>query len=199
MPDISDLNLTNDEVVGEINWDAPERGTFAPRLEAGKDYNFLFELEEEPWTERQYDNKAIHGIAYKATTTITVDGEDKEVTVRFQKADFFKTPKMVEKRVNSDGEELLRALGIKFSGPFTLDSVKQALREADGRSHFTATVGWNAYFKEEKVNIRTNPRKNDLPWPKGADGKYVQPVTSPKGETSTGREEIVRFRISKGA
>ena len=198
MPNIDDLNLNSDEIIGDINWDAPERGTFTPRLEAGKDYLFTFELEDEPYGTREYDGKVIHSINYKATTTITTpDNEDKEVTVRFQSADFFKTQRMIEKRVNSDGEELMRALNLRLEGRLSWDTIKQAFREADGRAKFTATIGWKAYSKDDKINIRTHPRKNDIPWPKGADGKYEPVVTFPSGEKAAGREEVVRYRLPK--
>lgn len=198
MPDLDNLGLQNDEVIGEINWDAPERGTFTPRLEAGSTHTFTFELEDEPWIEREYDGKPIKGINFKATTTFTdASGEEKETTLRFQQAEFFKTQKMVEKRVNSDAEELMRALDLHVS-PMTWDNIKQAFREADGRKKFTATVGWKAYSKEDKLNYRTNPRgKNDLPWPRGADGKPEPTVKFPSGEVATGREEIAIYRLPR--
>ena len=200
MPSIDDLNLQNDETVAEINWEASERGTFSPRLEAGKDYLFTMELEDDPFGTREYDGKTIYSINYKATTTITTpEGEEKEVTVRFQSADFYKTPKMIEKRVNSDGEELMRALNLRLEGKLTWDNIKQAFREADGRAKFTATIGWKAYSKDDKINIRTHPRKNDILWPKGADGKYEPVVTFPSGEKATGREEVVRYRLPRQA
>lgn len=199
MPNIDNLNLQNDEIIGEINWDAPERGTFTPRLKAGKDYEFLFELEpDDSFTEREWDGKSVKGIRYKATTSYTTpDHEEKEVTIRFQSADFFKTEKMAAKRVNSDGEELMRSLDIHIDGPMTWDKVKQAFREVDGRRKFNATVGYVAYSKEDKLYIRTHPRKNDLPWPRGADGRPEAVVTFPSGERASGREEIVRLRLPK--
>ena len=198
MPNIDDLNLNSDEIIGDINWDAPERGTFTPRLEAGKDYLFTFELEDEPWIEREYDNKPIKGIQFKATTTYTdASGEEKETTLRFQQAEFFKTQKMVEKRVNSDAEELMRSLGLKVER-MTWDNIKQAFREADGRAKFTATVGLKAYSKEDKINIRTHPRgSKDLPWPKNASGKFEPSVKFPSGDVAVGREEIAIYRLPK--
>lgn len=199
MADINELNLQSDEIIGDINWTAPERGAFAPKLEAGKDYLFHFELEDDPWSEREYDHKPVLGVRFKATTSITDEsGAEKEVTIRFNKAEFFKSPKMIERKINSDGEELMRALGIRIEGPFTWDAAKQAFQEASGRATFTATVGWSAFQKETKVSIRTNPRRDDLPWPKGSDGKFEQPTSFPDGEKTYGREEITRYRIPKG-
>lgn len=201
MPDLDNLDLQNDEIIGEINWDAPEKGTFSPRLEAGKAYDFIFALEDESWGEREQDGKMIRSVKYKATTTYTAEsGEEREITIRYQSADFFKSPKMAEKRMNSEGEELMRSLNLRVDGPLTWEKVKQAFKEADGRAHFTAVVGWNAYSKEDKINIRTHPRywsKSDLPWPKGADGKFEAVVTFPGGERATGREEIVGVKLPK--
>jgi hypothetical protein len=197
-PDIDNLNLQSDEILGEINWDAPERGTFSPKLEPGSTHLFTFELEDEPWLEREYDHKPIKGIHFKATTAYTdASGEEKETTLRFQQAEFFKTQKMVEKRVNSDAEELMRSLNLKLDR-MTWDNIKQAFKEADGRAKFTATVGLRAYSKDDKISYRTHPRgKNDLPWPKGADGKYAQTVTFPSGEVATGREELAIYRLPR--
>lgn len=201
MPEIGNL-ANNDEIIGEVNWDAPEQGAFQPRLEAGSDHEFIFELEEEPWTEREFEGKPIKGVAYKATTTLVdqSSGEESEVTIRFQKADFFQTQKMKDKGMNSQGAELLRAMGIHLEGPLTWDMVKQAFREADGKARFTATVGWNFYCKTDKVNVRThNPRKNDHPWPRSSAG-YERPVSCPVcGQQGYGREEISRFRLPKKA
>ena len=196
MNEIGDLSNT-DEIIGEINWDAPERGTFSPRLTPGETYQFTFELEDEPWIEREYDHKAIKGINFKATTTYNDNGEEKETTLRFQQAEFFKTQKMVEKRVNSDAEELMRALNIKVER-MTWDNIKQAFREADGRMKFSATVGLKAYSKEDKLNIRTHPRgSKDLPWPKDSSGKFEHSVKFPSGEVAVGREEIAIYRLPK--
>lgn len=197
-PSIDNLNLENDEIIGEINWEAPERGTFAPRLEPGSTHLFTFELEDEPWIEREYDNKPIKGIQFKATTTYTdASGEEKETTLRFQQAEFFKTQKMVEKRVNSDAEELMRSLSMRLD-KMTWDNIRQAFKEADGRAKFTAVIGWRAYSKEDKLSYRTHPRgKNDLPWPKGADGKFEHTVKFPSGETAVGREEIAIYKLPR--
>lgn len=200
MPDLDNLDLQNDEIIGSINWESPERGTFSPRLEPGSTHLFTFELEDEPWIEREYDNKPIKGINFKATTTYTdPSGEEKETTLRFQQAEFFKTQKMVEKRVNSDAEELMRSLNLRVER-MTWDNIKQAFREADGRAKFTATVGLKAYSKDDKLNYRTHPRgSKDLPWPKDASGKFEHTVKFPSGEVATGREEIAIYRLPRQA
>src|SRR4029077_7799606 len=94
-------------------------------------------------------------------------------------------------------EELMRSLNIHVER-MTWDNIKQAFKEADGRTKFRAVVGLKAYSKEDKLNIRTHPRgSKDLPWPKAATGKYEQSVKFPSGEVAVGREELAIYKLPK--
>ena len=199
---LEDINLSPDEVVGTIDWDAKEQSIgYPPFLKAGEDYSFVFQLEEgEPFFVREQDGKPIFGVAFKATATIAgADGLEHDSTLRYQRADFFQSAKMAEKHINSSLGELIRSLALTFDGPLTRATIEQALRQADGRGKFKATVGWQFYCKEDKLSIRTHAqgRKDSVPWPKEG-GEFIPQVTCPScGKKGFGRPEIVIYKLPK--
>ena len=180
------LNTLADDDIGSIDWDAPESrsgGSYTPQVYPGI-HNFLFALEDEkPFETREYTTKdgtqvKDFTVNHKGTVSYTAaDGEQKEAVIRFNQAGFRRTPKMVEKRMNSRGGELLRTLGIHLDKP-SQAAVEQALREADGRVMGRGVVNWEAYCKDDKQVVSTNPntKRGDARWPKGADGKYLSEV-----------------------
>ena len=203
------LNTLADDDIGSIDWDAPESrsgGSYTPQVYPGI-HNFLFALEDEkPFETREYTTKdgtqvKDFTVNHKGTVSYTAaDGEQKEAVIRFNQAGFRRTPKMVEKRMNSRGGELLRTLGIHLDKP-SQAAVEQALREADGRVMGRGVVNWEAYCKDDKQVVSTNPntKRGDARWPKGADGKYMSEVTCPKcGAALAGREKITDYKLPQG-
>jgi hypothetical protein len=201
------LNTLADDDIGSIDWDAPESrggGSYTPQVYPGI-HNFLFALEDEkPFETREYDTKDGHvkdfTVNHKGTVSYIADGEQKESVIRFNQAGFRRTPKMVEKRMNSRGGDLLRSLGIHLDNPSKVN-VEQALREADGKVMGRGVVNWQAYCKDDKqvVSTNANTKRGEARWPKGADGKYLTDVQCPKcGATLAGRERITDYKLPQG-
>lgn len=204
------LNTLGADDIGTVDWDAPEGfsgGSYTPQVYPGV-HNFLFSLEDEnPFETREYDTKdGTHvkdfTVNHKGTISyVTVDGEQKESTIRFNRAGFHRSPKMIEKRMNSRGGELLRTLSINLGSNMNKAAVEQALREADGKVMGRGVVNWEAYCKDDKqvVSTNANTKRGDARWPKGADGKYVSEVTCPKcGAALAGREKITDYKLPQG-
>ncbi len=147
------LNAVTEDESFSIDWDASESrsgGSYTPQVYPGI-HNFLFALEDEkPFETREYTTKdgtqvKDFTVNHKGTVSYTAaDGEQKEAVIRFNQAGFRRTPKMVEKRMNSRGGELLRTLGIHLDKP-SQGAVEQALREADGRIMGRGVVNWEAF------------------------------------------------------
>src|SRR5208283_5466734 len=129
------LNAVTDDDIGSVDWDAPESrsgGSYTPQVYPGI-HNFLFALEdEEPFETREYQTKdgttvKDFTVNHKGTVSYTNgDGEQKEAVIRFNQAGFRRSPKMVEKKMNSRGGELLRALGINLGNNLNKQTVEQA-------------------------------------------------------------------------
>ncbi len=208
------VNALADDDIGSIDWDAPESrggtGGYTPQVYPGI-HNFLFALEDEkPFETRTYtvakgtpqqQDVKDFTVNHKGTVSyINGSGDQKESVIRFNQVGFRRTPKMIEKRMNSRGGELLRTLGIHLDEP-SQAAVEQALREADGRVMGRGVVNWEAYCKDDKqvVSTNANTKRGDARWPKGADGKYVSEVTCPKcGAALAGREKITDYKLPQG-
>jgi hypothetical protein len=199
--DLESLLATLDsEPEVEIDYEAPESGAFPPEIYPGR-YAFIFHLAEQDG----FGSIKVEGKPY-LNTTFTAEVQTPEkvepVKVNFQRASFYKHPKMT----NSDGGELLRCLGVKPATNAPRDIVA-ALKQADGRSGGEAVFGWEAFSKDTGERITTNPRskankktgKTDIPWPKGVDGRYELTVKFPEsGDTVYGRVRIVSYKLPKG-
>src|SRR5271157_912565 len=117
------LNTLGDDDIGSVDWDAPEGrsgGSYTPQVYPGV-HNFLFALEDEnPFETREYttkDNTAVKDftVNHKGTVSYTNgDGEQKESVIRFNQAGFHRSKKMIDKKMNSRGGELLRTLSINL-------------------------------------------------------------------------------------
>lgn len=180
----------------EVNYDAPESGAFAPQVYPGR-HDFVFALaENDPFGKIEVEGKPYLNVTF--TALIQVPDKTDPVKVNYQRASFYKHPKMA----NSDGAELLRCLAIKVESGKPSDIVA-ALKQADGRARGTAVFGWDAYSKDTGETISTSPRKKarkngkvDIAWPKGADGKYELVVKFPEsGDSVYGRERIVSYKL----
>ena len=201
------INTLTDEDIGSVDWDAPEGrsgGIYTPQVYPGI-HNFLFALEDdEPFETREYQTKdgtAVKDftVNHKGTVSYTNgDGDQKEAVIRFNQAGFHRSQKMKDKKMNSRGGELLRALGINLGANLNKQTVEQALREADGRVMGRGVVNWEAYCKDDKqvVSTNANTKRGDARWPKGADGRYVTEVQCPKcGAALAGREKITDYKL----
>lgn len=197
MEDLESLLASLDaEPEVEIDYEAPESGSFPPEVYPGR-HAFIFKLD----AETPFDKIVVDGKPYlnvNATHSIITPEKPEGVDVRFQRASFYKHPKMG----NSDGGELLRCIGVKPASNKPSDIVL-ALKQADGRARGEAVYGWEAYSKDTQEVISTNARKKarkngktDIPWPKGADGKYEPVVRFPEsGDSAYGRVRAVSYKL----
>lgn len=217
-PNIADLGL-GAESTPQVDWDAPEAGTAPPQVGPGM-YTFLFKMPEvrADWFDSM-EVEVVPGqpkrkflvLQYEAQVQGDKDGvpypapEDGSQlpTLRYQRASFYKSDKMLI----SQGAELLRAVGIRITGPLTPEAVQNAVEGVEGRATFKGDVAWRAYFKDTETTVSTNPRKKtkkgpDLPWPKAADGSFELSVGNPKNpndQKQYGRAEITRVHAGVGA
>ena len=194
------LSTLDAEPEVEINYDAPESGSFPPQVYPGR-HAFVFHLAQEA----AFDKIVVEGKPYLNVTfeaEVTTPERPEGVRVKFLRASFYKHPKMT----NSDGGELLRCLGLKTDANNNR-AIVAALQAADGRARGEAVFGWEAYSKDTKEVISTAPRKKarkdsgkvDMAWPKGADGKYEPVVKFPEsGDSAYGRERIISFKLPQG-
>jgi len=209
MPDINELGLPTDDVV-EIDYDAPEPGSFPPQLYPGE-FVALFKLEDDPFTtveiapvEGQPKRKYFQ-VNHIAVITHQVPSSedpslmiDEEVSLRFQRVNAYKHPKMS----NSSLGDLIRALNLRFSTTPTPEVIASELRQVDGRATYSCEVGWRAYCKDCEIDISTHARKKKVKsgdaaaWPKGADGQYEPQAACPKCHKKYfGNAEIMRYKL----
>jgi|SRR6267142_226556 len=218
MPDLSELNLT-EESMPQVDWDAPEAGSVPPSITVGT-YLFAFHMpkDSKDWFDGQKVdvNKNIKGAPEKIINFLKINYEAQAIgdkdgtlfaapedgselpTLKFQNASFFKTEKMLI----SFAGELMRALGLRLTGAFTPEAIKDALSTVDGRVNFYGEVKWEAYFKSDGTRFSTSPnkKKGDLPWPKDQEGKFTLTVENPTtGQKAFGRAIIQRVKaVSNG-
>ena len=208
MPDINELGLPP-EAVGDIDYNAPEPGAFPPQLKPGR-YCFVFHLgplAEAPAND-YYDTVEIEDppasgfkkkymqVFHHATTTVQVNGADtQEVTLNYQRVNFYKHPKMT----NSSAGDLIRAMGLHVDGPLTPPAIDGLFRSVDGRRSYDADVVWRMFCKTCNVTVSTAPRKKkgDIPWPKpDASGNLPEMVACPQcHQRQYAQAEILRYRL----
>jgi len=196
----ANIDELNDDLLGEVDYDAPEPGSFPPRIQPGI-YDFKFELEDEPFgqTSWEKDGKTFYEVRHKATITVTKeDGSREDITLRFIRANFFYNDAMKKAGMNSSAGDLLRSLGIVIKGGISRSVLEQSLREADGRSHGRASFGWRVKFDGTKTVVSTAPRKKkgEVAWPKDNQGNFLPMATDPKsGQKAYGRENLLRYLL----
>ena len=202
MPDISELNLP-DEAIPDIDYNAPEPGSFPPQIAPGV-YEFMFHLPEKG--SDCFDKQTVEGkdhavFVHEAEAlrnskgeAVTANADGKQPLLRFQRASTYTHVKMP----NSMLGDLLRSLNVHIDGPLTLHAVADALAAIDGRATYKGEVGWRSYCKSCDQTVSTHPRKKkgDAAWPRTAEGQYELTATCPKcGNKSYGNAEIVRYRL----
>lgn len=201
--------LQAEEVPTDINWNAPEPGSFPPAFKPSQQ-TFIFNLPED--TDKQFQIAEIAGrkcLQVNFNVTVNVDGTDRKIM--FQRANTFKTDKMD----NSSIGNLIRSLELKEAYEQNLAetgdvnaAIVRTLQAADGRAAGSADFGWSAAFKESLTVFRTSTNKTIpakkpggytiQPWPRDAQGAYVATVADPaSGSEKYPNLEIVRFRIAK--
>jgi hypothetical protein len=197
MPNIEDLGLAP-EPVGSIDYDAPESGSFPPQLEPFHVYPFVFHLEDDPWDTQEVDGRKYLQVGFKASTTVQDQEGSHEVELRFQRASFYKSPKMT----NSFAGELIRSLDLRVTGNLTAQGISNLFQEADGRRSFLGEVSRTAYCKGCEIEISTHARKKRIkageaaPWPKNDDGGYPLDAACPKCHTRyMGRDAIANYKL----
>jgi hypothetical protein len=213
MPDLSELNLT-EESTPSVDFDAPEAGSIPPALGVGT-YLFAFHMPKETrdWFDVQ-EVEVVKGqpkrkflkVNYEPQAIGDKDGnlfaapeDGSELPIlKFQNASFYKTEKMLI----SFAGELMRAVGLRLTGAFNPETIKEAFASVDGRVNFLGEVKWEAYFKSDGTRFSTSPnkKKGDLQWPKDQEGKYVLTVEHPTtGQKAFGRAIITRVKaVSNG-
>ena len=210
MPDINDLGLAP-EPVGEIDYNAPEPGAFPPQLTPGT-YSFVFhlgpvadspasdyfdtiEIGDEAGNKRKYLQ-----VLHHASTTVqhsnSATGEviNDEVTLNYQRVNFYKHPKMP----NSSAGDLIRALDLRLEGALTPTAIAELFKGVDGRRGYTAEVIWRAFCKTCNTTVSTAPRKKkgDVPWPAAVNGVLPEMATCPQcKQKKFGQAEISRYKL----
>jgi hypothetical protein len=194
---INDLDLTP-ESIPEIDFDAPEAGSFAPQLSPGI-YDFAFKLADDPYTTTEIKGQQCLVVNYSALT----DKEGQEVALNFQRVTSFQNEAMRRMNLQHGVGDLLRALNFRLDGKQTRSRIGEAFDQASNeRRHFRGKVEWRRYCKVCEKTISTSPRtkRGDIAWPKAADGQgYELAVACPGcGEKAYGQAQIQRFLLPEG-
>lgn len=219
MPSIEDLGLPP-EPVGEVDFNAPEPGSFPPQLKVGT-YNFVFHLgpqdgasDSDCWNvvergEQGQPKGKFLEVVHHATTTIEVpdpaNPNEKvaaDVSLNYQRVNFYKHPQMP----NSSGGDLIRALNLRVDGPLTTQAVANLFKQVDGRASYRADIGWRVYCKSCQLEINTHARKKKIgrgeqvQWPRDPQTKeYTEQAECPKcHQKYYGNAEIVRYLLPHG-
>lgn len=205
MADLHELDQLPEEVPA-IDWDAPEPGSFPPRIYPAT-YKFLFRLPESQ--EDQFEAVVIQKVPclqvnYIADIAVSDIPEDQRVgdlsgvesvKLTFQRASTYKTEKMTNSMVG----DLLRALNLKPEAgvPMNKTWIMETLRAADGRAYGWAEIGWRVYNKDLDTEISTHPnkKKGHLPWPRGNNKRVELMAQFPNGTKAYGSEFVARFKL----
>jgi RNase P subunit RPR2 len=194
---INDLDLTP-ESVPEIDWEAPESGSFPPQIWPGI-HEFAFALAEDgdgPFGVAEIQGQKCLEVTFSA---ITENDQHDEVALNFQRATTFLNQAMRAAHLNHKVGELIRSLGMKIEGPMTKEKIGDALNEASAaRQHFHAEVEWRRYCKSCETTVSTHPRKKKgaVAWPRDADKRPELIVACPTcGDKGYGEARITRFKL----
>lgn len=211
MPDISELGLPP-EPVGDIDYNAPELGSFPPPIKPGR-YTFVFhlgpvpdapssdyfdtvEIEDPP---KSGQKRKYMQVLHHATTTITKPSPDdpslivnEDVVLTYQRVNFYKHPKMA----NSSAGDLIRAMGLVVTGPLSPQAVANLFQEASGRVSYEAEVLWRIYCCDHNVSTQPRKSKGDTPWPKAVNGELPEMAECPVcHQKKYAQPEISRYKL----
>lgn len=213
MPDINDLGLPP-EPVGDIDYNAPEPGSFPPQIKPGT-YSFVFhlgpvadapasdyfdtvEIEDPP---KSGQKRKFLQVLHHATTTVQrtnpESGEvvNDDVTLNYQRVNFYKHPKMP----NSSAGDLIRALDMRVEGALTPQAIAELFKSVDGRRSYLAEVVWRMFCQTCDRTVSTAPRKKkgDVPWPKAnQNGDLPEMAECPQcHQKKFAQAEINRYKL----
>lgn len=203
--DINELDLLTEAPETDVDEDKLlDRLEYAPQLQAGKSYNFIFGLnKDKPVEGRKMKDKIIPQFNYELT--LLKDDGSTGKTIRFLRADTFKTGKMETSRA----EELLFALGMISdykASDRKAKAVHDLLTQADAAGvTVRGVVHWQRYDKATKQRWSTSPQKDytrkdgttahEEMWPRDAQGKFIQ---RPDGwDGNYGSETVTRVMPNK--
>lgn len=207
--DINQLDLQTEPLPDVDENKLADRMEYAPSLQPGKFFNFIFKLDEA---------KPVEGVTIKGKLQTQFNYECMQVrddgsagkTIRFCQANTFRTGKMESSRA----EELLFALGLL--GRFQREKQAHAQREksfmlellreaSEAQKVIRGQINWRRYDKETKQTWSTNPAKpytkndgtkvTELSWPKDASGKFNPRPDEFNG--NYGNEQISRVAPTK--
>jgi len=163
--------------LGDMN--APEAGTFLPRLKPGEEYRFRFLLEESqeddehpqrnrPFAlvDREWPVESGKKVKFLQVSWIAeidptdqpdkFNGETEPIRIRFNRANSYKHPKM---KISEMGD-LLRCLGVDISQITTIPALRDKLVELDAQGAMgTMVAGWNTRFDDGTEFTTGRPQK----------------------------------------
>jgi hypothetical protein len=188
--DITQLDLQTEPLPDVDQSKLADRMEYAPSMQPGKFYNFIFKLDEKPVEGVTIKGKMHANFRYECIL-LRDDGSTGK-SIRFLQANTFRAGKMESSRA----EELLFALGMlsrfqREKGEHAQREksfMLELLQEASGAQKvIRGQINWRRYDKATKQTWSTNPAKPytkkdketgqdvkvvELPWPKKADGSF---------------------------
>lgn len=212
--DISELDLQTENLPDVDEQKLADRMEYAPSMQPGKFYNFIFKLDEKkPFDAVDIKGKKQAQFNYELTE-VRDDGSTGK-TIRFCNANTFRAGKMESSRA----EELLFALGLLSR--FQREKAEHAQREKSfmlellqeasaAQIVIRGQVQWRRYDKGTKQTWSTSPAKpyektdkqtgqkvkvTELPWPKDNTGKLINRPDDWEG--NYGNEIISRVAPTK--
>jgi hypothetical protein len=208
MANIDNVNIGLEDFgeIGEVDYNLPESGSFAPPVPPGV-HTGVFKLAERDAFEPTYieirsgvKEKFAQVIHSALISVQNGTGAASDHEVNFLRANWFVSDKMKQANMQSSAAELTRSLGIRIEGKLTVQRWQDALRHADGRARFTAEYRWELYCRScRETTVSTTPRKKQgqAPWPRESDGTPELMARCPKckGAPAYGSVRIVRYKL----
>jgi hypothetical protein len=208
MTDIDNLNIGSEDFgeIGEVNYNLPESGSFAPAVSPGVHTGVFKLAEQDPFEHTDIEIRSGVSQKFAQVTYLALipvqngAGATEEHEVNFLRTNWYVSDKMKQANMQSSAAELTRSLGIRIEGKLTVQRWQDALRHADGRARFTAEYGWELYCRScRETTVSTTPRKKrgQIPWPRKSDGTPELMARCPKckGAPAYGSVRIVRYKL----
>lgn len=202
--DINEIDLAT-EALPEVDESKMEdRLEYAPHMQPGKSYNFIFALDKDKPTELVKRGEKNVGQVNYTLTEVRDDGSTGKV-IKFLRADMYRTENMESSKM----DELLFALGRLHDFQQTdrrFKSAVEILQEMDAQQKIVrGIVHWRRFDKETRETWSTAPQKPytkkdgtkvvEKLWPKHGDGKFNN---RPDGwEGNYGSETVTRVLPTK--